>query len=112
MNKKLIKQENTLREIDLKKCPFCGYSYKEFKEYGFLGCPYCYKYFSPFIENYLLKIHGRLVHKGKYPSSFKKVKKNKKLMELEKKLESAIRNKDYRRIKEVKSKIRRLNETP
>ena len=98
-----------IEKIRVGKCPNCGYSYKEFKEYSFLGCPECYRYFSPLIEKYLSKIHGSLIHKGKFPSSFKKKRKNRNLVKLESELKSAIRKKDYRRIKEIKSKIRRLN---
>jgi len=48
-------------------CPECSYSYKDFKEYGFMGCPRCYEYFAPGIGRYLSKIHRSLSYMGKKP---------------------------------------------
>ncbi|HNS31728.1 MAG TPA: hypothetical protein PKN36_01980 [bacterium] len=51
----------------LKYCPGCGYSYKDFKEYRFLGCPECYRSFSRGVTRYLKNIHSSLSYKGKTP---------------------------------------------
>lgn len=70
------------KKQEIKKCPFCGYTIKEFKEYRFLGCNFCYEYFYNEVINYLNKIRINNIYKGKYPKEFKKEKKIKKFFEL------------------------------
>ncbi|MCX7917200.1 MAG: hypothetical protein N2589_03635 [bacterium] len=59
----------------LNKCPVCGYTFEEFKEYRFLGCDFCYKCFSKDVIEYLKKIHTNVIYKGKFPESYKKEEK-------------------------------------
>ena len=61
--------KKTKRRKDI--CKFCGYHYSDFKEIGFLGCPKCYKSFSPYIIKYLKGIHRSIEHKGKIPVRFR-----------------------------------------
>lgn len=56
------------------KCSFCGYTYSDFKEIGFLGCPECYNKFSSNIIKYLRSIHRNIKHKGKIPIRYKNEK--------------------------------------
>jgi protein-arginine kinase activator protein McsA len=60
-------------------CPVCGYTLKDFKEYRFLGCDFCYEYFFKEVSDYLKKIHINTIYKGKYPVSFKADEKIKKI---------------------------------
>lgn len=64
------------------KCPKCGYTLDEFKEFKFLGCDYCYIHFSNYVIKYLKKIHTNLIYKGKYPEKFEKLKRNRKYFDL------------------------------
>lgn len=58
-----------------KKCPLCGYTVKDFNEYRFLGCSFCYEYFYEEVVDYLKKIHTDIIYKGKFPQRFKKYEK-------------------------------------
>ena len=49
-------------------CPACGYPYRDFREYRFLGCPECYSHFGKEVDRYLKRIHSSLFYKGKTPS--------------------------------------------
>lgn len=61
-------------------CPICGYTINDFKEYRFLGCDFCYEYFSKEVLDYMKKIHTNILYKGKYPRRFKKEEKLKKFL--------------------------------
>lgn len=56
---------------NLNKCPVCRFTLQEFKEYKFLGCDFCYEYFSSYVIDYLEKIHSDIVYKGKIPRRLK-----------------------------------------
>lgn len=62
------------------RCPMCGYTIDDFKEYKFLGCDFCYEYFLKDVLDYLKKIHTNIMYKGKYPRRFKKEEKIKKIL--------------------------------
>ena len=76
-------------------CPECGYSFEDFKETGFLGCPFCYEYFSPEIKEYLSKIHYSFVYKGKFPKRFSNSKEKRRIKKF-----AGMRNSIIEEIKE------------
>ena len=43
-----------LREEE--KCPSCGYTFENYSDTGFLGCPNCYDTFSDRLDEIFLKI--------------------------------------------------------
>lgn len=49
-------------------CSACGYSEKEFKKRGRLGCSSCYDLFSEPLTPMLRSMHGDVIHKGKIPA--------------------------------------------
>ncbi|MCM8772666.1 MAG: hypothetical protein NC926_03545 [Candidatus Omnitrophica bacterium] len=63
-----------------KKCPFCGYTVDDFREYRFLGCSFCYEYFYEDVIKYMKKIHTSIIYKGKFPKEFKNVEKIKNFL--------------------------------
>jgi len=64
---------NKRRKYD--KCPVCGYTIDEFKEYRFLGCDFCYEYFFKEVSDYMRKIHTNTIYKGNILRILKKRKK-------------------------------------
>ena len=54
-----------------KVCLHCKSTLSDFYSTGMLGCPECYKAFSPEIELALKKIQGRVFHDGKKPKTSK-----------------------------------------
>lgn len=68
------------RKDKKKKCPACGYTIDDFKEYKFLGCSLCYEYFYEDVINYMKKIHTSIIYKGKFPKEFKKEEKIKNFL--------------------------------
>ncbi|MCD6408343.1 excinuclease ABC subunit B, partial [bacterium] len=69
-----------------------------FKETGFLGCPFCYEYFSPEIKEYLSKIHYSFVYKGKFPQRFSNSKEKRRIKKF-----VEMRNSIIEEIKEEKN---------
>jgi len=53
-------------------CPACGYRWKDFRQFRFLGCPDCYYHFFPLIRKYLQKTYGCFSHQGKTPYRMRK----------------------------------------
>ncbi len=49
-------------EYTKKVCNKCSYSFKDYLEKGFFGCPDCYNAFSDKIDTLLTKIHGKNRH--------------------------------------------------
>jgi protein arginine kinase activator len=59
--------ENTHSMQSLTKCLQCGQRYSQFAQSGKLGCEKCYETFGGYVEPLLKRVHGSLIHKGKYP---------------------------------------------
>lgn len=53
---------------DLRACPTCGATLKEFRRTGLLGCADCYRVFREEVAPTVRFIQGRLYHAGKSPS--------------------------------------------
>ncbi|MFN3660077.1 MAG: hypothetical protein ACK4TN_02435 [Brevinematales bacterium] len=48
----------------------CGLTYDEFKESGYLGCPWCYETFRGTIQEMVLDIERGSVHRGMIPPRY------------------------------------------
>jgi protein arginine kinase activator len=92
--------------FELKKCPNCGLSLKEFQEKGRLGCAQCYDVFSSELIPLIRKVHGSSVHRGKTPSLSESEKIKKEVENLKKKLERLVREERFEEAAQVRDMIR------
>ncbi|MEM9158554.1 MAG: UvrB/UvrC motif-containing protein [Verrucomicrobiota bacterium] len=77
-------------------CPTCGYSQREFKKTGRLGCPSCYDAFSGIVKPALTGMHKGEAHKGKVPNrAAERQNFSERLQTLESDLQQAIESERY-----------------
>lgn len=94
-------------------CSNCRLSFSDFKKSGLLGCQNCYQDFELLLAPLLKKIHGAIVHKGKFPKEKKvKIKREDDLGLLKEELEEAIRLEEYEKAAGLRDKIKKISENP
>ena len=79
-------------------CPVCGMKFSEFSKTGKLGCDHCYESFGKMLDPLIKKIHGvdRYPDDVEHEMPYDQVdKKSQILMELQEKLELAVRDEKY-----------------
>lgn len=87
--------EETFEEAAL-TCDSCGYTQREFKKTGRLGCPECYESFASLIKPALGGMHKGETHKGKYPAkALVRKSSQERLNALEVDLQNAIEGERY-----------------
>jgi len=94
---------------DTIKCHSCGFTYRDFKKVGRLGCSECYEAFKKQLGPILKRIHGADRHAGKVPLTLgKTVKDTRNLQELKIKLEKAIQSEEFEEAARLRDKIKEL----
>ena len=89
------------------KCSACGFTYRDFKKAGRLGCGNCYEAFRKQLDPLLKRIHGSNRHVGKVPlMAGKVVKDDRTLQEMKIQLEKAINAEDFEEAVRLRDKIR------
>lgn len=98
------------------KCAACGFTYKDFKKVGRLGCGDCYDAFKKQLDLLLKRIHGTNRHVGKVPLSASSAAKDMKpvqdLKELKAGLEKAIQAEDFEKAAKLRDRIREMEKGP
>lgn len=91
-------------------CPFCGLTFKGFRETGRLGCPQCYETFAGHLQGLLRRIHGGTQHVGKVylPPDPTASEMEKRLETLRRRLSRAVDAEDFERAAELRDEIRAL----
>jgi protein arginine kinase activator len=103
--KKPERQSESFQEKKL-VCSKCQMVYDEFREKGWLGCPYCYSSFEKEIDKLLIQVHGTCHHKGKhYRAVSGALPDTDDLVFLRKELDNAIRNEKFERAAAIRDKI-------
>ena len=93
-------------ESGSQKCPKCGFTQKDFKKTGRLGCPECYEHFGEGVEGLLKSMHKGIQHTGKNPAKWQQTKDYvEKLDSLQSKLEEAVSREDYEMAAELRDEI-------
>lgn len=96
-------------ELDVVKCPVCGFTYEDFKRTGRLGCGECYESFKKHLAPLLKRIHGSDRHNGKVPVMIgKTVKDARTLQELKQKMEKAIQAEEFEEAARLRDRIREM----
>ena len=91
------------------KCPNCGFTYKDFRKIGRLGCSECYEAFKKQLVPLLKRIHGSDRHVGKIPLRIgKTVKDTITLQELKIQMEKAIQTEEFEEAAKLRDKIREI----
>lgn len=95
--------------VDARRCPHCGYTYREFAESGRLGCDRCYETFQSELNPLVLRLHGRVQHRGKFPArGAKKLNARRELERLRELMADAINREAFEEAAEIRDQIRRI----
>ncbi len=92
------------------RCESCGLGYMEFRSRGRLGCPRCYDVFRVPLEPLLEKIHSGTKHLGKAPDESAAVDRTRErtLVEMRRKLQTAVREERYEEAASLRDELRRF----
>lgn len=94
---------------DAKNCTYCGYSYREFAETGRLGCARCYETFKNELNPLILRLHGRVEHRGKLPRRGARHLETKRELEgLRQRMADAIQREAFEEAAQLRDQIRHL----
>lgn len=90
-----------------KTCSACGYSFRQFAETGRLGCDKCYQAFQEELSPLILRLQGRVQHRGKFPArGAQKLRVQRELEQLRESMNEAIRREAFEEAAEIRDKIR------
>ena len=106
---KCVDRSADLRNV--RTCPTCGYTERNFEKTGRLGCPDCYETFKATLNSVLKRMHRGTQHVGKIPSSIEgtKVMQN-RINYLEEGLQDAIRKEHFEEAAGMRDEIQSLRE--
>lgn len=91
------------------KCPSCGFSFEDFRQFGKLGCADCYSSFRNQLVPLLKNIHGSSRHSGKFPEKAGgKLKIQHELENMKLSLKRAIENEEFEEAAKLRDKIREM----
>ena len=98
-----IRREPTLQ------CPDCGMTLLEFRQKGRMGCPKDYEIFGGHARELLERIHGATQHLGRLPGQDAAVvERARRMSELQKELEAAIRQEAYEQAARLRDELKSL----
>jgi protein arginine kinase activator len=93
-------------------CENCGFTQKDFKKTGRLGCPECYEHFAPLINPVLRTMHKGDTHKGKVPEGAMERKIfHEKIHQLEGSLQLSIKEERYEDAAKLRDELQAVRET-
>lgn len=100
--------EGTHAQASAGRCPFCGLTFREFRDVGRLGCPQCWSAFEDHLQGLLRRVHGATSHIGKVylPPDPTASERQKRLQALRRRLERAVELEDFERAAELRDEIR------
>jgi len=109
MEEAVKEQEDLPNEKRAVTCSNCGLTYEGFRTRGRLGCPNDYDVFAEMLEPLLEKIHFGTKHVGKVPKGKdEKAMRLRKLVELRKRLDEAVKREEYELAAQIRDQIREL----
>lgn len=92
-------------------CEKCGFTQKDFKRLGRLGCPSCYERFTPLLEPVLANMHKGVSHLGKVPArALARRSFQDRINELETKLQDAVKEENYEEAARFRDAIQAIRE--
>ncbi len=109
-----ITEENQVPEgghpLDAVACPRCGWTFREFRESGLLGCPTCYASFAEPLREILRRVHGSEEHLGKTYTGAHALPAEEDPALLRSALEEAVRSEAFEEAAELRDRLRRLDD--
>jgi len=106
---KCVDRSADLRNV--RTCPTCGYTERNFEKTGRLGCPDCYESFKTTLTHMLKRMHRGTQHVGKVPSSIEGTKvMQSRIHYLEEGLQEAIRKEQFEEAAGMRDEIRSLRD--
>ncbi|MDP3732820.1 MAG: UvrB/UvrC motif-containing protein [Candidatus Omnitrophota bacterium] len=94
------------------KCANCGLTYADFKKIGRLGCSECYDTFRKYLGPLLKKVHGSILHFGKFPFKVAKVSdKRGDLQALRNQLQKVIESEAFEEAARIRDQIKELEKS-
>jgi protein arginine kinase activator len=93
-------------ELSRLTCPACGIKYMEFRAQGRLGCPHDYAVFRTGLEPLLQRIHRSTRHVGKTPRRVEPSARPAELVELRRRLQTAIDAEAYEEAARIRDLLR------
>jgi protein arginine kinase activator len=92
-------------------CEHCGFTQKDFKRLGRLGCPACYEKFMPLLEPVLANMHKGVSHLGKVPArALARRSVQEQISELELKLQNAVKDEKYEEAARFRDEIKAIRD--
>ena len=102
-------QKRQKRETAGLTCPECGMTLRDFRQRGRLGCAKDYEVFGAQLRDLLERIHGATQHAGRLPGQDSvAAERARRMSELQKELESAIRQEAYERAARLRDELKSL----
>ncbi|PSR22042.1 MAG: excinuclease ABC subunit B [Sulfobacillus acidophilus] len=90
-------------------CPQCGYTFREFADSGRLGCDHCYATFQNELSPLILRLHGRVQHRGKFPArGAQQLQAKRELEQLREAMNEAIKREAFEEAAQIRDKIKTL----
>lgn len=91
------------------QCPDCGMTLLEFRQKGRMGCAKDYEVFGGHTRELLERIHGATQHVGRLPGQDAAVvERARRMNELQKELEAAIRQEAYEQAARLRDELKSL----
>lgn len=87
--------------VEMRTCPVCGMTLRDFTETGLLGCANCYKVFDDYLLEYIRGYHGATTHCGMDASVPKPVD----VETLYREMKDAVDAKDFETAAKLKKEI-------
>lgn len=101
-------------------CGGCGLVLEEFRRKGRLGCPQCYDAFAAHLAEVFERVHGARQHVGRLPGTDAAsapapadavaLEREKRLVDLRQKLETAIREEAYENAARLRDELKQLED--
>lgn len=96
-------------QVDTRTCSACGYTFRQFAETGRLGCDRCYEAFQDDLSPLVLRLHGRVQHRGKFPTrGAQALHAQRELEQLREAMNDAIKREAFEEAAQIRDKIKSL----
>lgn len=108
MDSPAVKPVMSLKDESAIKCPDCGLTPADFKEYGRLGCPSCYEVFEEKLSPLLKTLHSGTTHLGKVPKGRQRVVSKEEIEALKRRMDEHVSREEYEMAAVVRDQLRSL----
>ena len=103
--------EEMRQQGDTLACPQCGFTHKDFKKTGRLGCSECYATFADALAPILESMHKGTSHSGKIPERALRLKEvSDRLVGLRAELDEAVVAEEFEKAADLRDQIRKLEQ--